>query len=226
MKYSAVYVTVGVALLSVLGTWLLVRSEGTGRQAAPAVASHTEPGQTFEKALTSLKSELATLKREYDRLTYSLRAIEETLNRSLPAITQPGALSDIEEGVGTDAGNSLQRSQEEKTTEALYTLDLQLGKEPDDTTWSPGAEAGIATFVHSESMEGSHVLSADCRSTLCRVELEHEDVSAQDWLVTHFPMEPPFDGEILVHQINNDPLPPRTLVYLARPGHSVLGPTP
>lgn len=226
MKYSAMNVTIGVALLSALGTWLLVSPEGTGRQAAPTAASRIEPGQISEKALTSLRSELATLKREYGQLTRSLRAVEETLSRSLPAITQPGAPPDMEEGVGTDTENNMQRSAEEKTTEALYTLDLQLGKEPDDTTWSPGAEAEIATFVHSESMEGSRVLSADCRSTLCRVEVEHEDAGAQDWLVAHIPMEPPFDGEILVHQINNDSLPPRTLVYLARPGHSLLGATP
>jgi hypothetical protein len=44
--------------------------------------------------------------------------------------------------------------------------------------------------------------------------------------VAHIPMEPPFDGEIMIHPIDNGPLPPRTLVYLARPGHPLLATTP
>jgi hypothetical protein len=70
------------------------------------------------------------------------------------------------------------------------------------------------------------MLSADCHSTLCRVEIEPEDASAQSWLVDHLPMEPPFDGETLIRQINDDPTAPRTLVYMARPGHPLLAATP
>jgi hypothetical protein len=84
----------------------------------------------------------------------------------------------------------------------------------------------MVALLHPDTMEGSHVLSADCRSTLCRVEIEHADASAQSRLIDHLPMEPPFDGEMLIRRIDDDPLAPHTLVYLARPGYSLLAATP
>jgi hypothetical protein len=117
-------------------------------------------------------------------------------------------------------------SEEQKVANTLYELDLRLSKEPDDPAWSQKAEMDIATLLHSDVMEGSHVLSADCRSTLCQVEVAHEDASAQSWLVNNLPMEPPFDGEMLVRQIGDDLLAPHTLIYLARQGHSLLAATP
>src|SRR2546430_2647184 len=98
---------------------------------------------------------------------------------------------------------------------SLSELDLRVGKEPDDPAWSQRTEIDIATFLHPDVMPGSHVLSTECRTTLCRVEIEHEDTSAQSQLVDHLPMEPPFDGEMLIHRINDDSGAPRTLLYLA-----------
>ena len=80
----------------------------------------------------------------------------------------------------------------------------------------------IATLLHSEGMEGSRVRSTDCHSTVSQVEVEHEDVSAQGQFTDQLPMEPPFDGEMVVHRVDDGISVPRTLIYVARQGHSLL----
>jgi hypothetical protein len=69
--------------------------------------------------------------------------------------------------------------------------------------------------------EEEQVLGIECRATSCRVETEHGDASAQGLLASYLPMEPPFDGEMLVYR-SEDPLAPCTVIYGARRGHLLL----
>jgi len=221
-------VTIGVAFLAALGTWLFLRPAETESQVAPvagtSAASRTEQSDVSEKALASLKAEVATLKREHDQLVQSLNAVEAALTRSISLSVQTGPPSNAAEEA--EAGNTKGLSEEQRIANTLYELDLRLGKEFDDPAWSQKTEVEITTLLHTEAIEGSRVLSTDCHSTLCRVEVEHQDADAQSWLVDHLPMEPPFDGEMLVRQIDDDPLARRTLIYVARREHPLLAATP
>jgi hypothetical protein len=247
MHRSVMNITIGVAFLAALGAWLLLRPTGTGSQVAPIVVTpvtgHPEQASALENALSglkaevvalkrqqtsglenalsSLKAEMAALKRQQDHLTRSLRAIEATVARSVSWSGQADVPSKAEEDARTEAGSNTELSEEQQIVAMLDALDHQLSKEPDDPIWSHRAQIELATLLHPSVMQGSQVLSTACHSTLCRVEIEHEDTSTQSWLVDNLPMEPPFDGEILVRQISDDPLAPRTLIYLARPGHSL-----
>jgi hypothetical protein len=218
------------AFLAALGAWLLAPG-GTGSQAVPAVvapaASGTEQSRAVEEALRSLKAERATLRRDYDRITQRLRATEAALKRLASLNAQSGTSSNTEEdGADTPTGTGKELSEEEQITATLDELDLRLDQEPEDPTWSQSTEMEVTAFLHSDGMEGSHVLSADCQSSLCRVEVAHEDASAQGWLIDHLPMEPPFDGEVLIRQVDADSAAPRTLVYLSRSGQSLLSAIP
>ena len=219
-------VALGVAFLTALGTWLLLCPQGTGSQAVLATvepaASDTEQASALEATLTSLKKEITTLKQEHDRLAQGLRATEAVLTRPTPVSAQTGTAADAGEEEVAPQAEGEQRSEEKKIVEMLYALDLRLGREPDDPTWSQRTEMDITTLLHGEGMEGSRVLSTDCQSTVCRVEVEHEDVSAQGQFMDHLPMEPPFDGEMVFHRVDDGLSAPRTLVYVARQGQPLL----
>ena len=219
-------VTLGVTVLVVLGTWLLLRPQGTGSQEIPAAvkpaASDAEQASTMEATLTGLKKEITTLQREHERLAQSLKATEAALARPTSASAQSDTAADAAEEEVAPQAEGERRTEDQKIGEMLYALDLRLGREPNDSTWSQRTEMDIATLLHSEGMEGSRVRSTDCHSTLCRVEVEHEDVSTQGQFTDQLPMAPPFDGEMVVHRVDDGLNAPRTLIYVARQGHPLL----
>ena len=110
----------------------------------------------------------------------------------------------------------------QKIGETLYALDLRLNRESDDVTWSQKTAMAITTLLHSAGMERSRIQSTNCHSTLCRVEVKHEDVNAQGQFTDQLPLEPPFDGEMVVHRVDDGLSAPHTLIYVARQGHSLL----
>jgi hypothetical protein len=173
-----------------------------------------------EVDLASLKAEMATLRREHEQLSRRLRALEAAPNRAASGVQPSPPSAEEEKGAETETEPRL--SEEKQVIAMLSELDLRLSQEPDDPTWSQRAELDIATLLHPDAIAGSRVLSADCHATLCRVEVEHADGSAQSQLVDHLPMEPPFDGEMLFHQIDDNRGAPSTLIYLARQGHPLL----
>src|SRR5207249_8436086 len=82
-------VAIGVVLLAALGAWLLLRPQGRESQVTPAavnpVASHTERSSMLEEALASVKSEIASLRRQQDQLVRNQRATEAALSRAVPS---------------------------------------------------------------------------------------------------------------------------------------------
>jgi hypothetical protein len=87
--------------------------------------------------------------------------------------------------------------------------------ETDDRAWSGKMVARIdASFHGGGAFAGSHVKSAVCKRTLCRVEIVHDDEAAHEHFLDAVTGTPPFDSQGFVR-----PSPSGgTLVYLAREG--------
>jgi hypothetical protein len=134
-------VTFVVAFLATLSTWFFLHPTEEESQVVPAAvapaAGHIEQARTLEKTLTGLQGELATLKDEYRQLTSSLRDIETTVNRAVSSEMQTAAAAEMEEtDVDLQAGKGATLSEEGELANALSDLELRLGKEPDDPSWS------------------------------------------------------------------------------------------
>jgi hypothetical protein len=87
--------------------------------------------------------------------------------------------------------------------------------ETEDRAWTGKMVARIdASFQGGGAFAGSHVKSAVCKRTLCRVEIVHDDEEAHEHFLDAVTGTPPFDGQGFVR-----PSPSGgTLVYLAREG--------
>jgi hypothetical protein len=95
-------------------------------------------------------------------------------------------------------------------TKCATILCSDLANERDGPAWGPEAETRIASLLSPEKIKGSRIRSAECFSTLCRVEVDHDNAEAQDRLGNNLPMEPPFDGETMI-QADRGLKPPATI---------------
>jgi hypothetical protein len=101
-------------------------------------------------------------------------------------------------------------------------LDEQLDAEPVDHAWASEGEAlAKASFaaLGAESVVGT----AQCRSTLCRVEISHDAESGHDSAVTAIRDDRTWTGPFIAIPMN-DGSGPKTVVYLGREGESMPSP--
>lgn len=211
--------------LVLCGLWLSgCAEESTRRQEVPspvqAKFSRTQEPSSEHDALKRLKREVGALKKEQAQLLDSLRTIAAELAHVRRAVEQTHLASIAQDGVlaGEKAENGDSEPDDTFNT-ALNSLDQQLTQEQEDLRWSQDAELAISALL--QPTDSSTLVSVECRATLCQLELRHADAAAQQGLLAHLPQEPPFDGQRLIREVENDPETPRTLIYLARAGYEL-----
>ena len=100
-------------------------------------------------------------------------------------------------------------------------LDRQRSAEPRDATWQTQVERKVRDVLTGE-IGRSKLQSAECGSTLCRLEVEHPDLAAQFSFMQHFHLSVgTFLPQLSMYS------PPGSLksdVYVSREGSSLPGP--
>lgn len=89
-------------------------------------------------------------------------------------------------------------------------------------TEARNVEFQIADIMAAFEQQGSRLLETTCHARVCRLEVEHENVQAQDELLNNVPMTGPFaNGGLFQPTESDDELRPHTVLYVARDGHAL-----
>ncbi len=215
---------VGVAAASILvyRTWF-DRSEG-----APRVSVHKP---TVRDPNDVLAAELALLRREVNALR------EVTRGNDLPGAVreerkpEPTATDRTERTPLT--AEEAREANELKVEQTVGVLEKVHGNEAVDATWARERESAIRDYVTglqnvprdkykdpsmAAAVSNIKLVSCDCRSTLCRIELEHgANAKTRDALI-HMLGSAPFDGQGFFVE---SPDRKKLTTYNARQGHAL-----
>lgn len=107
--------------------------------------------------------------------------------------------------------------EEAAADEHAAMLDARLVADSRDSG-SVEVEAAVADVLRTDDFTGSTLVDADCRSTICRVEVQLDDEDAHDRFVSAVPTSRPFATSGMIRRLE-DIEPPRAVVYFARKGH-------
>jgi hypothetical protein len=180
--------------------------------------------------------------RERDELQSQLAGLENRLRhvqsgsaRAMPA-SRPrtqgdrGTQSGAREGAYAPSSDVRERSddpvlaREEARMAADRRVELieeHFAAEQVDRTWANDARAIVETAAASPQLAGSRIAAVECRSTLCRIQVEHDsERDAEVWSDV-------FYGEAVAlprgyqRRLEAQDDVQRTLVFLARPGHGI-----
>lgn len=213
-----------LASLIIISLWLSGCADEQSRSQKMRTSlrpTRVEQPKGLEDSLAALRLEIASLKHTQTQLGQSLRAMQAELAQARTTVSQTSSnCLTQEEVLATEDPSDSATISEGQFATAMDELDRQLAREPEDPQWSQQTESAIASSL--QSVEGSRLLGVECRATRCQLELLHTDIAAQEQLLAHFPQESPFDGERIVRALHDDPEAPRTIVYVARAGHSLL----
>lgn len=185
-----------------------VESESlTARQSLPTSDSElsAETG-----AIIALREEVAWLREEQTRYqkAFSDQMSNDDQNKSEIRVLQS---EDIEQNIA-----------------ALETQAVEIEQgfefESVDPAWGSWAELEIQTEITNGALEGAHVMSTECRNTVCRVEVEFDDAMTKLKGMQTLSMLMPWPGESYMrHDQTTDGN--SVVLYVAREGQSVFAET-
>lgn len=143
--------------------------------------------------------------------------------RTRPA-ARPPSLSLVAPG-GQEPAPGAEKTPEQVRQESVRRtalIEKVLRSEPIDAAWGPAAERSIAEVLAGDaSLKGHRLISAQCRSTLCRVETSHGSRSEGSRLGALLPTRLPAlpSGTMRIESRGAQDF--RTVIYFARAGHHV-----
>jgi len=216
---------VGSALIA----WALYANRPTANSALSGAASVspqpadgeaivTDPGKENAKdireALGAIRSEVALLRAEVAALRREKG--EEHAARAESAAADAGL-----EPFDPAEEEALLIEEEERAMQArLETIEGAIATEPEDAEWSYSAADLIREVLASKEFEGTSLYGLECRSTLCKLEVGHDDRRKRTEFEMRFPMRvASLLPRVTMNLIEDDGGSSRTIVYLAREGH-------
>ena len=136
---------------------------------------------------------------------------------ALPHTRPPALAQDVPDPVDVAAADAARS--EPTAQEIAQTLDRALHAESVDPPWVSAMEARVADYFRSERAMGSSLVRSECRSTLCKLEVQHAGAESAERFVDDVSAIIPH-GSNAVIQPSRDGAPRQTVVWFTRLGHA------
>jgi len=104
--------------------------------------------------------------------------------------------------------------------ELVLRLENRLDSEHAEPSWARQVESQIVDVLRSPELGGSRLVETVCRSTVCRVTVQHDSPKVKRGLAAAVSGKPPFDGPVLYAPA--DPGATQTTLFVGRQGSSLL----
>lgn len=194
----------------------------------------TEPKNLKQNVLTRLRDELKQLEARVNKQAHTLddlrkqsfengtrlAAIEsiENLMLSSQEETQLEQNQSGEQSSELDA-EQLEQIEFERANQILSTLDNEMSKEPYDDIWAPEMQETIATTLQNQKFGGSELVTVACKSSLCRIDVEHDNADAEsEFLHSFVPTAGYTDTEVFYSRSEGSDGRSEMTYYISRDG--------
>ena len=199
-RRTAIIVSIGLAVTGSVGfLW----------KRAPALSA---VGNAGRQGADPAAEDVATLKREVASL--KRLAVAQALRPLAATPAQPG-----EPPRGDPALPARRFAPGEQRKLVGDALESRFAGEPIDPSWS-AARVQMLRETFARSLPGINVTQAACASTLCKLAVEHSDGESQTALMEKLSGAEGVDAEVY-YLFDREAVPPRTTLYVARPGQTL-----
>lgn len=207
MKHTTFVGVMAVLSVGAAGYWAFRPVKDRAGAARPVCAANegesSEALQTMRRDLDGLEAEIARLR-----------------SQSASPATKPTPVA--REASSDEPDNDASRREapppRRDPAEVFQKLDDHIAREAKDSAWGTATETVITSAFGTEALAGSSLLFVECRSTVCRVEVAHQDARARARFLEDVRNVPPFDRSAGAVRPDGDPTSNRTVLYMAREG--------
>jgi len=229
---KAILMIIGSATVgAVVSAWVLdAKNQAIIEQSVNLPVATQSESESYPDSETSQLADgqsLAVLRRELSLLAQQVASLEKRLDKrnndnhnkgSAPVVS----VQDQSEAENLRPDEVLAVAEEEAViAERLEYFDSYINSESQDISWAAEAEQTIYNAFNSQELLGSQIATVDCRSTLCRAEIDHNSMSD----LMNFKLE--FASKVSsmlpkgsMQHIESSSGRQKTIVFMARKGHS------
>lgn len=223
---------VGVAASGAAALWLHERpntSAHTWQQAAdPTTQGASKDIAALEAEVQRLKGEtedgLMALRSQLARVDQDQESSGDKINRIADKINRAGLDGSAVPAASDDKADSAPLTPEEegqreaaRTQAEIGLLEGTLRAEKPDPAWASTAQLALSETFQREAIPGARLVGAECRTTLCRMDLSLDGSTPEDSF-RHMTYLAPWSGQSLV-QIDTEA--GVAVMYLAREEHAL-----
>jgi len=180
------YVVIGLSLV-LWGIYSLLPTLGL----ESAVFGYTSQGTDIDKVVAAgdgidkqVVGEVRDLREMVGQLKSRVASLEKRLQlrqmNKLPVVSSNNPVNEGVEQTGVASDNELEESslserEQEHWEEYLSLVETHLQNENIDSQWSEKAKTEIENTFASDELASAAVTEIECRSTLCRIEVAHDE---------------------------------------------------
>lgn len=113
------------------------------------------------------------------------------------------------------------RSDEEIIQNRNESYQMDMANQEIDGAWREHAHGKVESMFDDESFSDSSIVSVDCRSTLCELDLSHENESAAENFMEEFPAHMAWNNESFIETKKQSDGSIRTKIYFSRDGQAL-----
>lgn len=201
-----------------------VRQEALSVSSAPEPAGSGGADDPAVEDLAGLKQDMALMKAELASVRGSLKQVAAQVQPP-PSHGNAEATAPNYEPQAVDSAAEEAAAMEETTRlqeKRIESIGTALRTEPLDAAWATQAMDAIRQAMSSATMSGTSIHDVECRSSLCRVEVAHENPAARARFIRRFAMlVGPMLPTMTAQPIEAGDGAFASLIYLAREGHDL-----
>lgn len=239
--------TGGIALVTLIGVGVLMWAQPDRRVEQPSATPTAMETSNPEKARGErpppkpemedvqvskhdLDRAVAAMNRKMAALRAQLIQLKHAQASRIAEHASPTAMPtrDAEAAADPRARQEAARQAEAQAQAQVARIEETLATEEADASWAPAAESSLAEVFQHEELQGLQLVSVECRSTLCRIDIAANvsvaDGSSFDEDLRKLLLFTPWSGQGF-GRVDPDGPSPTAVFFLAREGHALPQPT-
>ena len=193
-----------------------ITSQYNAKSANPNSSSKNKAAQT--KGLNTNQKDRTEVQQTLQELSEQVSKLQKTQKQNADKNLEANS---NENPSGLTPEEEAEKAQEELDV-AIGLMEETVQSEPVDIEWSDSAVASLQNSVDEYSDGGMAIIEAECRSSLCRLQLalDIDNVKAS---IEAIEESLPWNGEMFFQVDESDPGYPEAVFYIAREDHSLPG---
>lgn len=215
-------VSVGVSTV-VLGSWWGQIFSGHTELDKVASTTSVNSAKVPKITRTDKPGKADKVLEELSRLKSRLANIEKTHNSGVSTVVDEN-ISEGNDSLENEIDDLIEQrihAEQEMLEDTAHHFENQIEQESRDPSWSSETELVISELLEGDDFQELQLVSTECQTSMCRVELSVDGNSSPSEVVHELLMALPFNTQSFFHNSEDENDAEHTVVYLARENYGL-----
>ncbi len=181
----------------------------------------SQDADPYTEVIEILNQELIVLRQDQNKMLETINLLVNKFENLVEQqyLTSLGQASVVQND--DEEYSAIKKSEEEIIQIRIESYESNLASQEIDSIWREQAHEKIESMIENQLVADSSIVSVDCRSSLCKLDLAHANEVAVDTFLEEFPAYMAWNNESFIKTEYQSDGSIRTMIYFSRDGSSL-----